>query len=382
MLKTTDTSLLLLVTITVLLLISLVPLLSVDAGEALDSGRELTSEPWDAGQRMFYADSLWRGGDCASSVDLGDGRILWLFADSYVGIKPPYVRDYCCVTMIRNCIGIQKGYDPSEADFSVYWHRVEGSSTAYFPGDDTSWFWPGNAVRIDSSLLVFLMHLCPSDSGLGFRECDGFPHAAFLVNYIGEDPLKWTITRLDLPEAPFGIMLGAATIVEPPYLYMFNVDVKEPGNRLIYLARWHTDSLMSGSATSLEWWTGNSPVWVPDLALTSKPTPVFEDGATEFSVIYDHKADQYLAIQTVGFGAANVMMRTAPGITGPWSDLRLVYEPPEKSDSDIMIYAAKAHPEITGADIIITYNTNGPIEKIIADTTLYYPRFVKINWLR
>jgi hypothetical protein len=46
-----------------------------------------TVRAWASGQGMFYAGSRWRGGDCASSVDLGDGRVLWLFADSYVGVR-------------------------------------------------------------------------------------------------------------------------------------------------------------------------------------------------------------------------------------------------------------------------------------------------------
>jgi hypothetical protein len=59
-----------------------------------------------------------------------------------------------------------------------------------------------------------------------------------------------------------------------------------------------------------------------------------------------------------------------------------VYEPEEKALPNIMIYAAKAHPEIVGADLIITYNTNGPFEMIVADTGIYYPRLVKLNWRR
>ena len=90
--------------------------------------------------------------------------------------------------------------------------------------------------------------------------------------------------------------------------------------------------------------------------------------------------DQYLSIQTVGFGASDVMMRTSPSLTGPWSALQLVYEPPEKSKPNVMMYAAKAHPEMAGADLIITYNTNAPIEIIIQDTTIYYPRLVRFDW--
>lgn len=367
--------------IVALALIPLAESMNAKAGEVSQSNRGLTSILWDSGQRMFYADSLWRGGDCASSVDLGDGRILWLFADSYVGVRPPYVRDSCCVTMIRNCIGIQKGYDPLAADFSVYWRGTTENPGAYFPSDDTSWYWPGNAVKIDSVLVMFLMHICPSDTGLRFSECEHSPHAAYLVSGIKDKPLEWTLSPLVLPDNPYGIMLAAATIIKPPYLYMFNVAVKEPGYGSMYLARWHTDSLIAGSTGSFEWWTGNSIGWISDLEFTSKPATIFDEGATEFSVIYDEETDQYLAIQTVGFGPANIMMRTAPVLTGPWSELLLVYDPPEKPDPEIMIYAAKAHPEITGADIILTYNTNGPIERIVTDTTLYYPILIRLNWI-
>jgi hypothetical protein len=58
----------------------------------------------------------------------------------------------------------------------------------------------------------------------------------------------------------------------------------------------------------------------------------------------------------------------------------LVYEPPEKSKPSVMMYGAKAHPELIGADLIITYNTNAPIEIIIEDTTIYYPKLVRVDW--
>jgi len=74
------------------------------------------------------------------------------------------------------------------------------------------------------------------------------------------------------------------------------------------------------------------------------------------------------------------VMRTAPSLTGPWSPPKLVCKPTEKAVKDIKIYAAKAHPEIVGADLAITYCTNAPIKTIIADTTIYYPRIVKLNW--
>jgi len=362
--------------ISVTLLLGWVAQMRVDAGEATGSTVPFTSRPWPAAQQMFYADPYWRGGDCASTVDLSDGRVLWLFADSYVGVRPPYRRIPGCVTMIRNCVGIQCGYDPSTADFTVYWRGTKDTPKAFFPAEDTSWFWPGNAVRIDSFLVVFLMRLCASDSGLGFITCG---HAAFLISGLEGSPKEWSLTPLSLPDNPFGIMLGAATLVEPPYLYAFSV--REPGDHAVYLARWHTDSMLAEQTDALEWWTGDSSAWVPQAKLTTEPTALFPDGATEFSVLYDVRTDQYLSIQTVGFGACDVMMRTSPSLTGPWSALQLIYQPPEKSKAGVIIYAAKAHPEITGADLILTYNTNAQEQTLIQDTTIYYPRLVRFDWI-
>ena len=358
-----------------LILLVCIAFMQAVAGDISQSRKQFTSRPWESGQKMFYSEPYWRGGDCASTVDLGDGRVLWLFADSYIGVKPPYRRDHCCVEMIRNCMGIQTGYDLSTADFTVYWPGTKDNPKAFFPAEDTSWFWPGNGIRIDDILIVFLMRVCASDSGLGFMTCG---HAAFLISDIDGDPGEWSISRLQLPDNPFGIMLGAATIFEPPYLYAFSL--KEPGDHSMYLARWYADSVLMGTTQAIEWWTGDSSGWVSDLRLTFEPAVLFPDGETEFSVVYDARTDQYLAIQTVGFGATDVMMRTSPALTGPWSALQLVYEPPEKSKPKVMMYGAKAHPELIGADLIITYNTNAPEEFIIQDTTLYYPRLVRVDW--
>lgn len=45
-----------------------------------------------------------------------------------------------------------------------------------------------------------------------------------------------------------------------------------------------------------------------------------------------------------------------------------------------MIYAAKAHPELEGADLALTYATNTfqPGE-LATDSTIYYPRFVHLT---
>jgi hypothetical protein len=45
-----------------------------------------------------------------------------------------------------------------------------------------------------------------------------------------------------------------------------------------------------------------------------------------------------------------------------------------------MIYAGKAHPELTGADLVVTYATNTDWERCLDDPSLYYPRFLKVTF--
>jgi hypothetical protein len=48
-----------------------------------------------------------------------------------------------------------------------------------------------------------------------------------------------------------------------------------------------------------------------------------------------------------------------------------------------MIYAAKAHPELTGADLVITYATNTfEFAEQLTDSLPYYPRFVRLTRCR
>jgi hypothetical protein len=91
----------------------------------------------------------------------------------------------------------------------------------------------------------------------------------------------------------------------------------------------------------------------------------------------------FLAVQSVGFGAADVTMRAAPALTGPWTDPRMIYRPPEYYRPNVMIYAAKAHPELRGADLVLTYaNSTFQFAEQLADSLDYYPRFVRLERCR
>ena len=149
-----------------------------------------------------------------------------------------------------------------------------------------------------------------------------------------------------------------------------------------YVARWRDGDVRRGDLMQPEWWAGERLGWVPDSSATPR-WPLFENGQSELTIHYDRASGRYLEVQSMGFGPADVMLRAAVRLTGPWSAPRMIYRPPEYYQRDIMIYAAKAHPTLAGADLVLTYATNSfRPDAMSADTLIFYPRFVRLTRCR
>jgi hypothetical protein len=115
--------------------------------------------------------------------------------------------------------------------------------------------------------------------------------------------------------------------------------------------------------------------------LKGRPSVVFTRAATEFTVHYDQHVNRFLEVQTEGFGAATVAVRSANRLEGPWSELKTIYRPPESNRLDALVYAGKAHPELLGADLILTYVANSTdFGVLVNDMTIYYPRFIRVRF--
>ena len=51
---------------------------------ALQALAGIDAEPWPEADELFRSDPHWLGSDDAYSIDLGDGRVLWLFGDTFI----------------------------------------------------------------------------------------------------------------------------------------------------------------------------------------------------------------------------------------------------------------------------------------------------------
>lgn len=331
--------------------------------------------PWPEADRLFRGDPHWRGGDVASSVALGEGRTLWLFGDSWINAAGAGTREGA--TMVSNSVAVQRGTDPSTASITFYWGRApDGGPAAVIPDRGGERLWFGSGVRVRDRLVLFLARTIRTRRGLGFEHVGP---AAFLVDNPDDEPSEWRTRELSMPPDPLGVLLGfAASFQQGDHVYALGTPATQHSHP-IFAARWPTDAVRRGDLSEPEWWAGPRHGWVPDSSTTPR-APIFEDAQTELTVHFDTTSRRFLAVHTRGFGPADLVMRAAPSLTGPWSGPRPLFRPPEYYRPHIMIYAGKAHPRLTGADLVLTYATNTfDWREAIRDTNVYFPRFVRLT---
>ena len=331
---------------------------------------------WPAADRLFRGDRRWLGADGAFSVDLGGGRVLWLFGDSWVDAAGSGSRGNA--VMLRNTIAIQQGYDPADATIRFHWRApAAGEARAFFTPawDDDAWYWPGHGIRLGERLLIFLNRLRPADDDFGFASAGW---AIVSITNVDAEPGDWRIESIDAPDDPDGITPGFASVLRhEDYVYAFGTPDAEKSHPLM-AARWPVAALERGELSAMQWW-GGAAGWVADPEAHAR-VPLFDHGQSEMSVHFDASHGQFVAVQSVGFGAADVGIRQADTLTDTWTSPQRVYSPPEKAKPNATIYAAKAHPELEGADLVLTYATNSfRFMDHLEDADTYYPHFVRLT---
>lgn len=324
---------------------------------------------WAAAEKIFRSDPRWLGGDGAASVDLGHGRVLWLFGDSFIDLAASGSRRTS--DLVRNSIAIQTGYDPTSASMQFAWKMKNGKPAAFFARQAENWFWPASGIMVGKRLLIFLMEIGTARNELGF-EARGWK--AVLINNPQEEPSRWILTYLKSPQRQSLIVGSGNPLLENGFLQVFAADGRD---RAVYLVRWPERSARAGTLTSPQWWAGDKAGWVGSLADQEK-LPRIIDGQTEFTVEYRPRLQNYLQVQTLSIMNPCMAMSTAAAVTGPWSKQACFFTPPEQGMPDLLIYAGKSHPMLRGAEIVFTYVVNTTKEnRLLKDMTIYFPVMLK-----
>lgn len=319
---------------------------------------------------FFKQDKYWRGADGAATIDLGNGKILWLFSDTFIDTEGTGKRSNA--KMINNSIAIQDAYNFEKSKLQFYYKGTNKLPESFFDLPDETWFWTGHGVVVKGKLVIFLFEEEKSSEGLGFKSVGW---SMVIIDNPNDEPTLWKMKYVKGPDT-FGIIVGSSAVLKDNN-HVFVYGVKEPGEHEVFLLRFGIDKLLSGDLSGMEWWVNNS--WKRNVKDEPKSAVLFS-GQTEFSVHYDNKLNKYFEIQTNGFGNSPVCYRLADKMQGPWSEPVVFYQPKLNHPKEF-VYTANAHPEINADGLIITYNINNfDFETLLKNEAIYFPKILKLKF--
>ena len=324
----------------------------------------------------------WLGADAAYSIPLRDGRDVWIFGDTLYGQqRVVHGND---PQMVRNSIGI------STCDADGRWNLTyvirkdaDGNPHDFFKARlPNTWYWALDGFIAGRDLWVTLLCLRNTPGGtlqgMGFETC-GTDLAR--IAGPGRDPQKWKIDYFPLVPDGTHAYPSATAVVQDKNAYIFALE--ESGARPLLATRIPLADLKN-PAKNLEYLAADG-AWKSGFAPQSA-MEVMKRGSTELSIRYHPELHRWLAVMfSPDAFSSKILLRTAPSLTGPWTQGQVIYQAPEMQpanpgyDKDTFCYAAKEHPEFERGDLVFTYVCNTfSVPKLASNTSIYFPQVVRM----
>ncbi|MFI9770678.1 DUF4185 domain-containing protein [Streptomyces sp. NPDC052415] len=358
-----------------------------------------TVRAWSADQRLTsefarYGDDPsrtddWTGGDGTHSVRLPDGRVLWLFSDTYLGQvhAPPnpvgesYAWRDTTAPMVRNSAVVMRD------------GRLESTLPApLFPDPAPGqWRWPV-AARVEprspgSSEQVLRVLLWVRTNGQP-PWIYGVPTATEVATLSLPDlRVESTVKVFDqqlVADPSRRVLFGTTLVEEDGWTYVFGGDdgraVSRPASRA-HVARVPEGGLADPGAW--EYWDGDE--W----AVGVRPRAVLGDErrtgvGSAFSVVRDGRTYVLFTMAAGGAGLTTVTSYWSCSPTGPWHGPAKDFSP-SLPDGQVAAYNPQTHPELSeDGRLVLSYDVNwldttGAAAQLSRNVSLYRPRFVTLR---
>jgi hypothetical protein len=305
----------------------------------------------------------WTGGDATYSVKLPDGRMMWMFGDSFYGTVNND-RSRPGTPFARNTIMIQNG-----ETFDGFTSINAGTQEApkdFIPQANPSdhWYWPYDATIKNGKVQYLLAHMQKTGAG-GFD----FKSVATDLAILSIPDLKLeSLTESKYPkdDITFGSTLYEAA---DGYTYIYGIS-NAPLEKRVHIAR-----APEGDLTKpWEFWNGTT--W----AGTPSDYVIFKSASDQFSIIKEGDK-YYLITQQIIFGN-KIFIYESAALTGPFTNERTLYCTPETGGT-VITYNAFVHPELSKeGELMISYNiNNNDFPAVFRNADYYRPKFIRIkNW--
>ncbi len=325
---------------------------------AVQTDFDFASPSREDDQRFEVDGPGWLGGDSTFSVQLPDGRTLWLFSDSFIGSLQGSGTPDPGMTMIHNALVTE------DESGRLSTRTAEGPESFFADPSESSYYWVQDAVVEGNELVVFLS----------------------LTKQVGERGFEWdrnAIARVSLPDLKVksitdddsggSVAWGAGVMTTPTHTYVYGID-DEGDTKHLHLARAAAGNLTDRST----WEYRTKDGWSDDPDESARLT---RGVANELSV--SRYKDGYLMISsdTSEPFSPNINAWTACSPEGPWEDPQTIYETPESEPKDHFTYNAHGHPELSeDGELLISYNVNTfNFDELMGNPTLYRPKFITLD---
>ena len=316
------------------------------------------------------------GQDGATSCLLPNGDSLWLFGDTVEG---PFdtIRNHDLTEVLSSTGSIVPAQDVSQGIKQFMYLTDKDGKRArqliLFEGEEhksTNRLWPIHSVCVGDAVYAFY-HKITMDPEVDVFETFELNGMGIARAKIGE----YNFQRLTSPDGSKefwkGDQPGFGVFVEQlpdGYLYLWGSYWTG-----MFLARTRPDTIED--LTSYEYLVSAPTLKSPTKKVVWKkkfePTAVlFEGVPNELSVSYNPYLKRHLAVHV--FHRENKLaLRTAPYITGPWSEPEIFFRPKMKGQGDLFT-AGKEHPELRGHGGKVLYVT-------FVNSSYYVPNLIEVT---
>jgi hypothetical protein len=325
-------------------------------------------EPSDAAgwQRLFSGQSgAWSGADGATSVRLPDGRLLWLFGDTFVGgvgrdgVRADDTR------IVRNSVIVTEGTCV----------RPLPTTTDALRGRRGTWLWPSHAVVTSaarrggtSTVVVFAQRMRRTGDGTWDFARVGTAAVTFSVPWHGTPVVRRTT---DLPD--HGVGWGASLVRDGATTWVYG-SLAVPGEfgRALMLARAPTASVTDVRTWSYRTAGGWSSSW-----RAAVPVRSAHDGVSTVPSVARVGGLYVVVTKAHEFLDPQVVALSAPMPWGPWTEQPLFAA---ASSTRVLRYSPALVASSTGRRLVVVVSrTSTSLALLHGDATIAYPTFADVT---
>jgi hypothetical protein len=361
--------------------------------------RARTVRSWQADEHLTgeftrYGDDAsrtddWTGGDGTHSVRLPDGRVLWLFSDTYLGRvhgpPNPHGESYAwrdtTAPLVRNsAVLMREG-------------RLESTLPAPLFADPApnQWRWPvaarveprspGSAEKV-VRVLLWVRTAGPSPWIYGVPTATEV--ATLSLPHLRLESVVKVLDQQLVPDPSRRVLFGTTLVAEDGWTYVFGGDDGRAASRPAshaYAARVPEGALADPAAW--QYWNGS------DWTAGARLRPVLGDGrrrgvGSAFSVVRDEGTYMLFTMAAGTRGLTTVAVYWACSPQGPWHGPVEEFSP-SLPPGQVAAYNPQTHPVLSGEGrLVLSYDVNwleitGAADRLSRNVSLYRPRFVTLR---